>query len=79
VADADLVISVDGNWGTLYELTTAVISGKRILVLSGTRGISGGFEMLYSYMKSTCQYDYGESVTFFDSVEELKAELVPML
>lgn len=75
VEDADIIISVDGNWGTLYELTTAVISGKRILVLSNSRGISGGFEMLYSYMAVNCFYDYGESVEFFQSVEEVKAEL----
>lgn len=76
VEDADVIVSVGGNWGTLFELTASVIGGKHVLVLTDTRGISGGFEMLYDYMESNCAYAYGEQVEFISATQEVRDRLL---
>ncbi|WAW14707.1 hypothetical protein [Peptostreptococcus equinus] len=72
IEEANIVLSLEGNWGTLFELVTAIITGKKIIILKGFGGISDNFRQIYESLKVQSHYDYKESLVFVDSIEELK-------
>lgn len=73
INDADVVISIEGNWGTLFELITGVICGKKIIIWKGFGGVTDDFEKLYKKYSAECHYNYGDSLVIINtnSVDEL--------
>ena len=71
IDEADVVISIAGNWGTLNELTLSVISGKKHIVLTGFGGICDNFSSLYRKLSIECNYNYGEEFYFTQNIEDV--------
>lgn len=68
VSIADSIITLSGRWGTLNEITNAVIQGKPIVFLRG----GGGFvdKFLDAGFQNRIQTPYAVSINPKDAVEE---------
>ncbi len=71
IEEADVVLALEGNWGTLFEVVTAVISGKKIILWKGFGGVSDDFEILYNKLSKECKYEYGEQVCYANDLDEV--------
>lgn len=75
ISDCDIVIALEGNWGTLFELITGIICGKKIIIWQGFGGISDVFQSIYNVLSEDCKYNYGECIYYVNSIDEIKAIL----
>ena len=71
IFNADVIIAIEGNWGTLFELITGIICGKKIIIWQGFGGICDTFYSIYTTLANDCQYNYGESVFIAKSIGEI--------
>jgi len=62
ITDADVILSLGGNWGTLFELCSATINGKSIICWSEFGGISKNFINLYTTLSKENLHPYGETL-----------------
>jgi len=67
---ADLLVSLDGSWGTMYELIIALLNGKTIVVVEESGGASQLFLNNYEELHSPAHY--GETVIGVKTIEDLK-------
>lgn len=72
INNSDIVIALGGNWGTLFEIITGVICGKKIIIWQGFGGICDMFNSIYDKMSKECHYDYGECISYVKSVDEIE-------
>lgn len=79
IAEADVILCISGNWGTLNEVTVGIISGKKHIVLTEFGGISEMLVELYESIRRECNYNYGEVVCFAENVESVCLELLRIM
>lgn len=70
--EADVVICLEGNWGTLFEIVTGIICGKTIIFFNGFGGVTDNMDVLYEKLSNECRYNYGENIYFVSSIKELE-------
>lgn len=76
VDDADVVVSLEGNWGTLMEQTAAIVCGKPLIVLVPSGGASAIFGSVYPTLAAENRNNYGDQVAFTQTIEEVKQEIL---
>ena len=76
INDADIIICLEGNWGTLFEIVTGIIAGKTQIIWQGFGGISDMFDGLYFKLSNNCKYDYKEKIYFFNDINSIKQTLI---
>jgi predicted Rossmann-fold nucleotide-binding protein len=75
IEDADAVVSIQGNWGTLMEQATAIVCDKPLVVLEPSGGASALFGQVYAALAPENRNDYGRKVAFVQDTEQLKGML----
>lgn len=70
---AETVLCLEGNWGTLFEVVTGVLCGKKQIIWQGFGGISNEFSDIYNRTAPLCKYEYGEKIYFVDNIEMVKS------
>lgn len=73
INNADIIIGIEGNWGTLFELTAGVICGKKIILWQGFGGVCDNFNETYQKISKESQREYGEEVYYAKTLEEVKS------
>jgi len=67
---SNVVVSIQGNWGTLNELIFSVLCSKYIINCSFSNGVSEIFSSIYNKLNNN-SYSYGEHYVEVHSFNEL--------
>lgn len=78
VDDADAVVSVAGNWGTLMEQAAAVVCGKPLIALEASGGASAMLRQVYPVLQGQNVNDYGGRVFYAQTFAEVQAVLASL-
>lgn len=76
VDDADIVVSLEGNWGTLMEQTAAIVCGKPLVVLEPSGGASVVFRRIYPTLAAENRNNYGDQVAFVQTIRQVEQEIL---
>lgn len=71
VDDADAVVSICGNWGTLLEQTAAIVCGKPLIVLEASGGASALLSDIYPVLEGQNVNDYGGQILYAHSISKI--------
>jgi predicted Rossmann-fold nucleotide-binding protein len=78
VDDADAVVSIAGNWGTLMEQAAAVVCGKPLVVLEPSGGASALLRQLYPALQAQNVNNYGGQVFYAQTFAEVQGFLAAL-
>lgn len=78
VDDADVAVSIEGNWGTMMEMVSALVCGKPLVVWESTGGASSVFRTAFNELAAHNLNQYGNDATFVQSLDEVKQVLLKL-
>ncbi|MGI6591281.1 MAG: hypothetical protein ACOX1O_06730 [Eggerthellaceae bacterium] len=78
VDDADVAVSIEGNWGTMMEMVSALVCGKPLVVWESSGGASGAFREAFNELSAHNLNHYSNDAVFVQSLEEVERALLKL-
>lgn len=71
----DIVLCLEGSWGTLMELVGAVCMSKPLVIVKEFGGVAAQFEDLYRQIQANCQHPFSSELFVVTTLDEACEQL----